>query len=74
MEELLLDSTTTARKRNASIRRLTARPNETGIYQAVLTGSVSHMSAWFYGHGTPACYEWLLKQTRKQKWPAPNCP
>lgn len=64
-EELLLDSTTTARKRNASIRRLTARPNETGIYQAVLTGSVSHMSAWFYGHGTPACYEWLLKQTRK---------
>lgn len=23
------------------------------------------MSAWFYGHGTPACYEWLLKQTRK---------
>lgn len=23
------------------------------------------MSAWFYGHGTQACYEWLLKQTRK---------
>lgn len=63
--DLLLDSTTTAEKRSAAIRSLTAQKNSTGIYQATLTGNVSHMSAWFYGHGTPACYEWLLSQTRK---------
>lgn len=63
--DLLLDSTTTAEKRSDAIRSLTAQKNSTGIYQATLTGNVSHMSAWFYGHGTPACYEWLLSQTRK---------
>lgn len=63
--ELVLDDRTTAVKRSAAIRRLVAEPNETGTYQAVLTGNVGHMSAWFYGHGTPACYDWLLKQTRK---------
>lgn len=51
--DLLLDSTTTAEKRSAAIRSLTAQKNSTGIYQATLTGNVSHMSAWFYGHGTP---------------------
>lgn len=43
--DLVLDDKTTASKRDASIRRLVSEPNETGIYQAVLTGNVSHMSA-----------------------------
>ncbi|MGN0954011.1 alpha/beta hydrolase-fold protein [Dialister sp.] len=64
-EDLVLDSSTTPEKRSSTIRSLVSRKNKTGIYQAVLTGNVSHMSAWFYGHGTPACYDWLLSQTRK---------
>ena len=71
---LVLDDKTTAAKRSDAIRRLVAEPNETGIYQAVLTGNVSHMSAWFYGHGTPACYDWLLKQTRKTEMARPKLP
>lgn len=73
-QKLVLDDKTTAGKRDAVIRRLVAEPNTTGIYQAVLTGNVSHMSAWFYGHGTPACYEWLLKQTRQTELARPKLP
>ena len=65
--ELVLDENTTPEKRNKVISELTRMPNKTGIYEAVLSGNVSHMSAWFYGHGTPACYTWLLSQTRKRK-------
>lgn len=72
--DLVLDDKTTAFKRDASIRRLVSEPNETGIYQAVLTGNVSHMSAWFYGHGTPACYDWMLKQTRQTEMARPKLP
>lgn len=72
--DLVLDDKTTASKRDASIRRLVSEPNETGIYQAVLTGNVSHMSAWFYGHGTPACYDWMLKQTRQTEMARPKLP
>lgn len=63
--KLVLDKNTTAKKRNKVIQKLTKMPNKTGIYQAILTGNVGHMSAWFYGHGTPACYNWLLSQNRK---------
>ena len=72
--DLVLDDKTTASKRDASIRRLVSEPNETGIYQAVLTGNVSHMSAWFYGHDTPACYDWMLKQTRQTEMARPKLP
>lgn len=47
-----------------SIRTLTKQKQKTGTYQVVLGGNVSHMSAWFYGHGFHSAYEWLLKQTR----------
>ena len=72
--ELVLDENTTPEKRNKVISELTRMPNKTGIYEAVLSGNVSHMSAWFYGHGTPACYTWLLSQTRKTEMARPKLP
>ncbi|MBR0283180.1 MAG: hypothetical protein IJQ81_16580 [Oscillibacter sp.] len=59
------DSTTEAR--NALVNELVSRDSALGIYQVTMTGNVGHMSAWFYGHGTPACYEWLLRQTRESE-------
>lgn len=32
------------------------------------------MSAWFYGHDTPACYDWMLKQTRQTEMARPKLP
>lgn len=70
----MLDENTAPEKRNKVISELTRMPNKTGIYEAVLSGNVSHMSAWFYGHGTPACYTWLLSQTRKTEIAHPKLP
>lgn len=72
--ELVLDENTTPEKRNKVISELTRMPNKARIYEAVLSGNVSHMSAWFYGHGTPTCYTWLLSQTRKTEMARPKLP
>ena len=63
--EMYLDETSTEEKRNEIVKDLVSQPNELGIYQVVMSGEVGHMSAWFYGHGTSAVYEWLLSQTRE---------
>ncbi|MBQ9347004.1 MAG: hypothetical protein IJT94_06635, partial [Oscillibacter sp.] len=64
---MVLDESSTTESRNEIIRELTGRDSALGIYQATMTGNVGHMSAWFYGHGTPACYEWLARQTRQSE-------
>ena len=64
---MILDEDSTTEARNALVNELLGRESALGIYQVTMTGNVGHMSAWFYGHGTPACYEWLLKQTRESE-------
>lgn len=63
--EMVLDADTNAESRNALVNELVSRESELGIYYVALSGKVGHMSAWFYGHGTFACYEWLMSQTRE---------
>ena len=64
---MLLDSehNTTDAERSALIKELVSRESDLGLRHVYLTGTVGHMSAWFYGHGTSAVYEWLLSQTRE---------
>lgn len=62
---MVLNADTTEEARNEVVRELISRESPLGIYQVTMTGNVGHMSAWFYGHGTFACYEWLLSQTRQ---------
>ena len=62
---MILDQDSDAETRNELVSELVSRESDLGIYQVTMTGNVGHMSAWFYGHGTPACYEWLLNQTRE---------
>lgn len=64
---LELGPDTTAEARNVVVRELVSRESELGMYFVSLTGNVGHMSAWFYGHGTFAAYEWLLRQTRESE-------
>ncbi|WP_094607019.1 hypothetical protein SPSIL_048760 [Sporomusa silvacetica DSM 10669] len=63
--DMVLTTDTTVAKRNALVKELVSRKSALGIYQVTLSGNVSHMSAWFYGHSTFACYEWLMNQTRE---------
>ena len=62
---LVLTKSTTIAERNTLVKELVSRKSDLGIYQITLSGNVGHMSAWFYGHGTFACYEWLMNQTRE---------
>ena len=62
---MVLDEDSTAEVRNELVNELVNRDSGLGIRQVTMTGNVGHMSAWFYGHGTPACYEWLVRQTRE---------
>lgn len=56
---------TTDAERSAIVNKLVSSDSELGLYRITLTGTVGHMSAWFFGHGTSAGYEWLLSQTRE---------
>lgn len=59
------DTNMTNEERSALINELANRDSDLGLRYVYLTGSVGHMSAWFYGHGTSAVYEWMTSQTRE---------
>lgn len=66
---MYLDTETnmTDEERSALISELVNRESDLGMYYVYLSGTVGHMSAWFYGHGTTAVYEWMLSQTRESE-------